>query len=247
MNGNIERVTEAQVRRELLRMNDQTGRKRAFIGAAVILAAALLAGTLAVRFLFQMAVIRTDGMMSALQSGDVVLCEKLSSPLPHGDVARGALVLLRYNDDGLQRQTVRRVIAMAGDEVSVEPDGHVSVNGEALDEPYAVYRTETDWSEDDVESAPGGALENPFASAEDATVYAFEEEEVAPERVDDMNYPFTVPDGALFVLCDNRKDLMDSRSSRFGLVKRTDALALARAVIWPAHRAAALLRGDGLR
>lgn len=241
MNGNNGRVTEAQLRRELLRINGQKSRRRMRIGVLAVLAVALLIGALAAKFLFQMADIRTNAMAGTLKSGDVVLCEKLTSPLPHGDVARGALALVRYSENGLQRQAVRRVIAMAGDEVTVESDGHVAVNGEALEETYVAYRAGIDWTEREV--TPGGALENPFATEEEAAQAVVETDD-APERVDDMDYPLTVPEGRVFVLCDDREDLLDSRSSRFGMVKDADLLAVVREVIWPVHRAGMLLIRD---
>lgn len=245
MKDQIGRVTEAQIRRELLRDYDRTARRRARIAAAVILALAFALGALAARFLFRMADVRTDGMTRALQSGDVVLCQRLDCPLPlpGGEAKRGALALVRYSENGYQRQAVRRVIALPGDEVTVEADGHVTVNGEALEEPYAAYRVETDWGGDE-DVVPGGALENPFATEEEVAATRSTEEVPVQERVNDVRYPLEVPDGMVFVLCDNREDLLDSRSSRFGLVKQADVLGLARAVIWPVHRARLLPGGD---
>ena len=153
----------------------------------------------------------------------------------------GALALVAYDDSGLRREAVRRVIAVAGDEVSVGEDGAVTLNGEPLDEPYAAYRDQSDWSGDD--DAPGGALENPFLTPDEAAALAPPVE--AEPGVDDVVFPITVPEGKLFVLCDDRDDAMDSRSSRFGLVSEQDVLGLARAIIWPAHRAG-LLTGGGI-
>lgn len=239
MNRGIGRVTEAQVRREMIRLDGKQSRKRFRIGALILLAAALLAGTLVSKFLFALADIRTRGMSATLLSGDVVLCERMSSPVRMAELGRGSLALIQYRDSGMQRETVRRVIAVAGDEVSVEEDGRVTVNGEPLEEPYAEYRSMTDWS--DGEDSPGGALENPFASPDEVVV--FHETETVDERVNDMTYPLTVPDGQLFVMCDDRENAMDSRSSRFGLVHEANVLGLARAIIWPVHRAGILADG----
>ena len=245
MNGKIERVTAAQLRRELLRENGKKSRKRARIGTLAVLVLALVIGALAAKYLFCLADIRSLAMGNTLKSGDVALCQKLDAPFSffQAEVARGAVVLVRYSENGLRRQAVRRVIALAGDVVSVEKDGHVAVNGASLQENYATYRLETDWTDGEV--TPGGALGNPFATEEEQARAATQAVE-APEQVDDVEYPLTVPDGAVFVLCDNREDLLDSRSSRFGLVKETDLLALVREVIWPAHRAGALYVRDRL-
>ena len=239
MSRSIGRVTEAQVRREMIRLDGKQSRKRFRIGALILLAAALVAGTLASKFLFALADIRTRGMSATLLSGDVVLCERMDSPVRTSELGRGSLALMKYQDSGMQRETVRRVIAVAGDEVQVEEDGHVVVNGEPLEEPYAEYRSMTDWSGD--EDNPGGALENPFASPDEVVVP--DETETVDERVNDMTYPLTVSEGQLFVMCDDRENAMDSRSSRFGLVNEANVLGLARAIIWPVHRAGILADG----
>ncbi len=245
MNDQIGRVTEAQIRKEMLRNYDRAARRRACIAVVAVLVLAFAFGALATRFLFRLADIRTDGMGDALQSGDVVLCQRTDCPLPplRAGVERGALALVRYSESGYHRQAVRRVIALPGDEVTVEADGHVTVNGELLEEPYAAYRVETDWSGEE-EVVPGGALENPFATEEEMAAARSAEESPVQERVNDMDYPLEIPDDMVFVLCDDREDLLDSRSSRFGLVKRSDVLALARLVIWPAYRAGTLPGGD---
>ena len=122
----------------------------------------------------------------------------------------------------------------------MDEEGRVTVDGEALEEPYAAWRSQMDWSGDG-EATLGGALENPFAEPD--TVIVQDDAEEAPLQADDMNYPFIVPEGQLFVLCDDRENVLDSRSSRFGLVKEADVLGLARLVIWPVHRAALLDAG----
>ena len=240
MSGTIGRVTTAQVRREMMRTERRASRRRFAIGAIVVAALAIAAGVVAARFVFTLADIRTLGMSPALQSGDVALFERMDSPIRPLQLTRGALALVRYSDSGMQCQAVRRVIAMGGDEVSVEDDGRVSVNGQPLEEAYAAYRSKSDWSGD--QSFVGGALENPFASP-DATPAPSNANEAPDTRVDDMEYPLTVPEGKLFVLCDDREDAMDSRSSRFGLVNEEDVLGLARAIIWPVHRAGLLTNG----
>lgn len=242
MSGTIGRISTDQVRREMIRTHSKASRKRFWIGALVVLAIALLAGVAAAQFLFALVDVRTRGMSPALRSGDVALCERMESPLGQVTLTRGALALVRYEDKGIRRETVRRVIAMAGDEVFVREDGHVTLNGEALEEPYAVYRDQSDWSGD--EDVLGGALENPFITPEEAAARA--PVETGEPGVDDVTYPLTVPEGQLFVLCDERADAMDSRSSRFGLVKEADVLGVARAIIWPVHRAD-LLTGGGIR
>lgn len=241
MNGQKDRVTEAQVRREMGRALRRAARRRARIGAAIILVLALAAGALAARFLFVLADIRTNAMGGTLLAGDVVLCDRADSPLTAKQPARGALALVRYADNGIELQAVRRIVGLPGDEISVDPDGHVTLNGAALEEDYALYRSETDGPD----AVPGGALENPFITPEEAQRLRAQAEAAAlPEGIDDMQYPMTVPGGRLFVLCDDRENLMDSRSSGFGLVAESAVLGWPKAVLWPAYRAGTRMDGQ---
>ena len=239
MSVDSKRVTEAQVRSELTRMDGSIARRRAGICAAVIVAAALMLGALATRFLFATADIRTDGMADALASGDMALCLRTDNPIWPQEIRHGALALVRYEEEGIDRLTVRRLIGLAGDEIWVDEDGRVTLNGEALDESYATYCSPDDLSGDEV--APGGALENPFFQPQPGAPVqqTVELPETAP-GTDDMDYPLTVPEGAAFVLCDNRNNRLDSRSSRFGLVAEADIKGVARAIIWPVYRAGLL-------
>jgi signal peptidase I len=218
-------------------MDDNVARRRVRICAAVIAVVALTLGALATRFLFAAVDMRTDGMTDALMSGDVAMCLRMDNPLWPLEIRRGALALVRYEEQGLKRLTVRRLIALAGDEIWVDDEGRVTLNGEALEEPYATYCYEGDQVASPV--IPGGALENPFADP-DAPAPAQENPYTVAEGTDDMDYPLTVPEGSAFVLCDNRNNRLDSRSSRFGLVKEADIRGVARAIIWPVYRAGLL-------
>ena len=128
MSQDSKRITEAQVRREFRRIDRRTASRRACIGAAVILALALLAGGLAMRFLFIALDVRSDGMSGALLSGDVALCVRSEAPYLQSAPGRGALALVRYTDSGMHRLAVRRMIALAGDEVDVDGDGDTLLN-----------------------------------------------------------------------------------------------------------------------
>jgi len=237
MSQDSKRITEAQVRREWKRIDGHTARRRAGISAAVILALALLAGTLASRFLFIALDIRSDGMAGTLAGGDVAICVRSDAPFLEGQPRRDAMALVRYSESGMHRQAVRRVIALEGDLVSVDSDGRVTRNGTVLDEPYATYVYQGDRVTDGI--VPGGALENPFADP-DAPVQAQASPYKAADGTNDMDYPLIVPEGMVFVLCDNRNNWLDSRSSRFGLVKEADIRGAVRAIIWPVYRAGLL-------
>ena len=236
MSERIDRVTEAQVRRELLREADRAGRRRTRIGAAAVLAVALVVGVLASRFAASLVLVRTNAMGDALRSGDVALCLRADLPVPGlcPSAERGALVLVRYSENGLRREAVRRIIGLPGDEVSVAADGRVTLNGESLDEPYARWRAVPEAAE----AQPGGAIENPFVEPEAADAQA------QPQPAEtELEYPITVPEGRLFVLCDDREALLDSRIERFGTVREEDVLGWPLYVLWPAHRAGTRLAG----
>lgn len=69
-----------------------------------------------------------ESMINTLQSGDVVIANRLKEA-EHGDI----IVL-----DGVKQNgwIIKRVIGLEGDTVMIK-DGKVFLNGEALDEPYA--------------------------------------------------------------------------------------------------------------
>ena len=239
MSDSFQRVTEEQVRRELRRTGDRQAGRRAWIAAAVVLALAAALGAAAVKFQFALVDVRSDAMEGGLRSGDIVACVRAGAPLLARPARRGDVALVRFTDNGLQRQALRRVIALAGDELSVDEDGRVTLNGQALEETYALYRSGNDWNGGVV--VPGGALENPFATSPVQTAPVMPTEDRPMEN--DLEYPITVPESKLFVLCDNRENAMDSRSSRFGLVDEADIQGLARAIVWPVYRTA-LLDGE---
>jgi signal peptidase I len=80
--------------------------------------------------------IPSESMLPLLEKGDRVLVNKWSYRIH--DVKRGDVVVFS-RPPGLTDTTVddliKRVVGLPGDSISIA-DGHVSVNGEVLDEPY---------------------------------------------------------------------------------------------------------------
>ncbi len=78
--------------------------------------------------------VRVDGhsMRPTLQDGEFILVSKLNYFF--GEVERGDIVVFHYplNPD---QELIKRVIGLPGDHITVQ-DGVVTVNGQALDEPY---------------------------------------------------------------------------------------------------------------
>ena len=251
MNGGDRKVTEAQIQRELDRMLDDASHRRARIGVLVALALALLLGFLVARFAFVLVDVRGNGMSNAARSGDVALCVRgnaaqylsrlgIGGGVDPAGISPGSVALVKYSDNGLLRQTLRRVVATGGSVVAVDEAGTVTVDGETLWEPYAVYRSGEESAGQS--AASGGTWIDLFGTSETPAGEASSQDEWFLQEsgdlaIDDAQYPLTVPEGMLFVLCDDRNNLLDSRSSRFGLVKETDVLGLAWVILWPLHRA----------
>ena len=116
---------------ELKRSRYRRRYKAALRGTTVILILIAVAA-MAASFLF-LSVMQVDGtsMSPLLQNGDIIVALKGSQVLT-GDVAA-----FYFNDKLL----VKRVIAQGGDEVSILPNGTVSVNGATLDETYVSEKT----------------------------------------------------------------------------------------------------------
>ena len=228
------RLNEAQVKREIRRATRRDGRRRVRRGLLVLCCAAIGFGML-VRWALLGAVRLTgEGMWPALRGGDVVLYVH-SLPIPGAATLsprRGELALVSSYDGAVRHRVVRRVIALAGDEVFVDGEGRVTVNGEELDEPYATWRVAGD-----SESTGSGLIPNPFAlEDESAAEPEAEEPREDGERWAEVTFPVTVPEGRLFVLADDRNAFADSRSSAFGMVSEAEVIGLPCAVLWPVDR-----------
>lgn len=93
----------------------------------VVAAAAILCST----FLLSVLKVRGGSMQPTLSEGDVLVAVKKAG-LRTGDV-----VAFYYDNKIL----IKRVVAVAGDEVSIDADGSVTVNGRVLDEPYLTAKS----------------------------------------------------------------------------------------------------------
>jgi signal peptidase I len=130
--------------------------------------------------------VRVDGfsMIPTLEDGEFVLVSKINYRL--GAVERGDIIVFHFPMDP-EQELIKRVIGLPGDTISAQ-NGIVSVNGQALNEPY-------------IAAAP---------------MYSGE---------------WTVPDGQLFVLGDNRNDSSDSHS--WGYLPFEKVVGKAVVIYWP--------------
>ncbi len=135
-------------------------------------------------------VLRITGtsMAPTLDDGNLVVSIKNSN------FERGDMVAFYYNNKVL----VKRVIALAGEWVNIDPDGNVYINDVLYDEPYLV------------EKALGEC---------------------------DIEFPYQVPDGRIFVMGDHRSVSVDSRSKAVGCVAQEQVVGKLLMRIWPMKEA----------
>ena len=188
-------------------------RRRSLRSTADPILAAVVFALFARTFLFQAFEVPSPSMEKTVLTGDRLLVNKfvyapdqapLSRLLPRRSVRRGDILVFRFPEDP-RRSFVKRVVALPGETVSIA-DKRVRVDGRELIEPYAFHSDDNTWSND------------PSTSEE--------------HRRRDQLPPTRVPDGAYFLLGDNRDDSSDSRS--WGPVPGGHILGRALLVYWSA-------------
>lgn len=115
---------------------------------------------------------------------------------------------MSHNENLEKVYYVKRVIATEGQTVDIR-DGKVYVDDKQLDETYL------DWIVDNTEYTDSH--------------YTGETHELNPG----VQFPFTVDEGCVFVMGDNRDHSLDSRSSRLGEVKTEAVLGKAQLRVYP--------------
>lgn len=117
---------KAELKHELYKTRYHNVLRSTVFTLVVVAAAAVLVATL------WMPVLQIYGtsMSPTLSEGDIVV--SITSP----KVERGDIIAFYYNNKLL----VKRVIALSGDTVDIDEDGNVTLNGEALDEPYVTEK-----------------------------------------------------------------------------------------------------------
>ncbi len=170
-------------------------------------------------FVLQPFLIPSESMEHTLLVGDFLLVNKqIFAPsgkpgslsrllMPHRDVQRGDIVVFHHPQPPY---LVKRVVGIPGDRIRIE-DGHVSVNGEYLTEPYAAFEP---------------AAPNQFRDNFPAKIYT--DPNVDPDWWRQLqsltrNGELVVPEGQYFMLGDNRNHSKDSRF--WGFVPREAIVA----------------------
>lgn len=176
--------TTEQLERELIRVRyrrNYWSSVRSTLFSLIAVASVVL---LAVMWL---PVLRVSGnsMANTLADGDIVVTLRTEEVQP------GELAVFSV---GGGKMLIKRVIAQGGDEIDIREDGAVLVNGEALDEPYAINITRGEC---------------------------------------DVELPYVVPEGRVFVMGDNRSVSVDSRTSALGCIAGEQIVGKAAVRIWP--------------
>ncbi len=112
---------------------------------------ALLAAIVTQRYVVQVYAISGHSMMPTLNDREMVMIHKLSPGL--FDIDRGDIVIFNSPTQP-GKDLIKRVIALPGDHLEIEGD-HVWVNGELVEEPYALH--DLDKGEEDM-MVPAGKI-----------------------------------------------------------------------------------------
>lgn len=154
---------------------------RAFFDWIVVVGVALLVAILVRTFLLAHFVVEGTSMSTTLATGDRVFVNKMSYRLH--DPERGDVVVLHELRGTSERDLIKRVIALPGEEIKME-------------------NCEIFIDEDPTDSLPAQRLNEPYL---DPTI-------VTPGNCGQSIQPTVVPEDHVYVLGDNRPGSQDSRA-----------------------------------
>lgn len=106
---------------------------RAFFDWVVVVGVALLVALLVRSFLLAHFIVEGESMHSTLEPGDRVFVNKMSYRLH--DPNRGDVVVLHEITGASERDLIKRVVALPGEEIEME-NCIVRIDGQLLQEPY---------------------------------------------------------------------------------------------------------------
>ena len=180
------------------------GFRRNLLEWGVLILAALVIALVIKSFLFQAFFIPSESMTPTLKVGDRVLVNKLSYDLH--DVNRGDIIVFEAPPSAQSagiKDLVKRAIALPGETITTDGDGHIVIDGRRLDEPYLPAGTISRISD----VPPGcGTPANGGAGC-------------------------VVPKGHVFMMGDNRENSQDSHV--FGPIDEETIIGRVFVRIWP--------------
>lgn len=103
-----------------------------FLGYAIIILAAIISATLIRIFIIEPFIVPTPSMEPNLRVGDKVIINKMAYKF--GTVERGDIVA--FHSPLEQKDLVKRVIAVEGDEITLTSEGEIFISGEKISESY---------------------------------------------------------------------------------------------------------------
>lgn len=103
-----------------------------FLGYAIIILAAVISATLIRIFILEPFIVPTPSMEPNLRVGDKVIINKMAYKF--GTVKRGDIVA--FHSPLEQKDLVKRVIAVEGDEITLTSEGEIFISGEKISESY---------------------------------------------------------------------------------------------------------------
>ena len=122
--------TKRQVETERKRYRRQKAYNKALGGTVYVLTIVAAVAVLIATLVLPVLQIEGTSMEPTLTKGDIVLLTKTTK------FDRGELCGFSWNNKLL----IKRVIGIPGDWIEIDTDGTVYLNGEELDEPYAVHK-----------------------------------------------------------------------------------------------------------
>jgi signal peptidase I len=205
---------------QIVRPSGETG----WMGSLQSLLTTVVIAVFVITFIVQAFQIPSESMENTLLIGDYLLVDKAhfgpagpwSWLIPYERIKRGDVVVFRYPLDPKQH-FVKRVIGTPGDHIRLI-NKRVFVNGQMLNEPYAIHRMRNFDSFRD--NFPTGDIAMGHLGG------AWSQE---LQRLTE-NGQLIVPDGFYFVMGDNRDDSSDSRY--WGFVPRENIVGRPLVIYW---------------
>ena len=129
---NYELPTAEQLKNEMDRLRYKRSYIRTLTGTIGALIAAAAAIVLLSVLVFPVMRVTGNSMQPTLKEDQVIMCSRSAH------VKQGDIIAFYHN----KKILVKRIIGVSGDTVDIGADGRVTVNGSALNEPYAALSTE---------------------------------------------------------------------------------------------------------